>query len=206
MSRLRPAESGADEGVNYFEQAMFHPYRCADGRYLIIVVVQDEQGKRLCGALGRPDLDADPRFATALARARESATLLGLLGEVFARRSRDEWLKRLAAADVPSAPIIEPEEVFDELQLGANGMLVANVVPLAGRTVMVSRPARLHAADPPPARPAPRVGEHTEEVLQEFGYGPAAIRALEAAGVIRCLGTAGGRQDTVEIEPRRHER
>lgn len=191
MSRLRPAESGADEGVNYFEQAMFHPYRCADGRYLIIVVVQDEQGKRLCGAL---------------ARARESATLLGLLGEVFARRSRDEWLKRLAAADVPSAPIIEPEEVFDELQLGANGMLVANVVPLAGRTVMVSRPARLHAADPPPARPAPRVGEHTEEVLQEFGYGPAAIRALEAAGVIRCLGTAGGRQDTVEIEPRRHER
>jgi crotonobetainyl-CoA:carnitine CoA-transferase CaiB-like acyl-CoA transferase len=173
--------------IDYAEQAMFAPYRCRDGRDLVIVVIQDEQWRRLCGALGCTDLADDPRYARALDRARESAVLGGILTDAFAMRDRDEWLAALAAADVPSAPILEPGEVLDDPQVRANEMLATTVHPVAGRTVMVQQPARLHAAEGAEARPSPLLGEHTEEVLRELGYPLSRIRELETHRVIRCL-------------------
>jgi formyl-CoA transferase len=173
--------------VDYAEQAMFAPYRCRDGRYLVIVVIQDEQWRRLCGALGRPDLAGDPRYATGLHRARASEALRAILAAAFAAGDRDEWLAALAGADVPSAPVLDPGQVLDEPQVRANGMLAAGTHPVAGRTVMVRQPARLHGAEEAPPRPAPLLGEHTEEVLRELGYPPSRVRELEAQRVVRCL-------------------
>jgi crotonobetainyl-CoA:carnitine CoA-transferase CaiB-like acyl-CoA transferase len=178
-----------EEGVptNYTEQALFAPYRCRDGRDLVIVVIQDEQWRRLCTALGRDDLADDPRYARALDRARGSVALGRLLGEVFRSRDRDDWLAALADADLPSAPVLEPGEVLDDPQVRANDMLAATIHPVAGRTVMVGQPARLHDTEAAAARPAPLLGEHTEEVLRELGYSPSRIRELATERVIRCL-------------------
>jgi formyl-CoA transferase len=66
-------------------------------------------------------------------------------------------------------------------------MLVELSHPLAGRTRMVSQPVRLQASQPMMVRRAPLLGEHTEDVLREWGYEEAAIRMLEAEGVVRCL-------------------
>jgi crotonobetainyl-CoA:carnitine CoA-transferase CaiB-like acyl-CoA transferase len=173
--------------IDYTEQAMFAPYRCRDGQDLVIVVIQDEQWRRLCRALGRADLADDPRYARALDRARESAALGGLLAEAFAMRDRDEWLAALADADVPSAPVLDPGQVLDDPQVRANAMLATTIHPIAGRTVMVGQPARLHGAETVEALPAPRLGEHTEEVLLELGYPLSRIRELETERVIRCL-------------------
>ena len=80
----RAQDERGGEPLDYAGQAMFAPYRCRDGRDLVIVVIQDEQWRRLCGALGRPDLADDARYATALDRARESAALGRLLADAFA--------------------------------------------------------------------------------------------------------------------------
>ena len=172
--------------TDYAGQAMFAPYRCRDGRDLVIVVIQDEQWRRLCRALGRGDLADDPRYAQGIDRARESVALAGILAEAFATRDREQWLAALADADVPSAPILEPGQVLDEPQVRANAMLATTIHPVAGRTIMVGQPARLHDADMVDARPAPLLGEHTEEVLRELGYPPTRIRELETERVIRC--------------------
>jgi crotonobetainyl-CoA:carnitine CoA-transferase CaiB-like acyl-CoA transferase len=184
VERSHDEESGS---VDYTEQAMFAPYRCRDGRDLVIVVIQDEQWRRLCGALGRADLADDRRYARALDRARESATLAAILAEAFRTRNCDEWLAALASADVPSAPILEPGQVLDDPQVRANAMLATTIHPVAGRTVMVEQPARLHGAESPEARPAPLLGEHTEEILRELGYSLDRVRQLEAQRVVRCL-------------------
>lgn len=176
----------APDGLDYTAQAMYSPYRCRDERHLIIVVVQDEQWQGLCRALDRADLAADPAFASPLDRARHSARLHALLAEAFASRDRDEWVSALARHDVPSAPVLEPEEVFAYPQVAANAMLTEIIHPRAGRATMVASPVRLHGAAPAARGPAPILGEHTERILREFGYPLATIRELEAAGVIRC--------------------
>jgi crotonobetainyl-CoA:carnitine CoA-transferase CaiB-like acyl-CoA transferase len=179
---LEPGEAGRD----YSDQAMYAPYRCRDGRFLIIVVIQDEQWRRLCRALGLSTLGEDPRYGTSLDRARASDALRAALTDAFATRDRDEWLARLADADVPSAPILEPDQVLEYPQVLANQMLAAVDHPVAGRTVTVSQPVRLHASDATAAGRAPLLGEHTEEVLLDLGYPSAMIRELEAQQVIRC--------------------
>jgi crotonobetainyl-CoA:carnitine CoA-transferase CaiB-like acyl-CoA transferase len=179
---LEPGEGGRD----YSDQAMYAPYRCRDGRFLIIVVIQDEQWRRLCRALGLSTMGEDPRYGTSLDRARASSALSAALTGAFATRDRDEWLARLADADVPSAPILEPDQVLEYPQVLANQMLAAVDHPVAGRTVTVSQPVRLHASDATAAGRAPLLGEHTEEVLLDLGYPPTMIRELEAQQVIRC--------------------
>jgi crotonobetainyl-CoA:carnitine CoA-transferase CaiB-like acyl-CoA transferase len=181
------AQDGDGDPLDYAGQAMFASYRCRDGQDLVIVVIQDEQWRRLCGALGREDLADDPPYDRALDRARESAALGRLLAEAFAREDRDAWLAALAAADVPAAAVLEPGEVLDDPQVRANAMLATTIHPVAGRTVMVAPPARLHGEAAGEARPAPLLGEHTEEVLRELGYSLARIRELENERVVRCL-------------------
>lgn len=186
LVRVEREMEPSGDGPDYSAQAMYAPYRCRDGHHVVIVVIQDEQWRRLCGALARPELAADPRYATSLDRARGSQQLAAILVESFAARDRDDWLAILARADVPCAPILEPEQVLEYPQVLANDMVATSWHPVAGRTVTVTQPARLHGSDPVGARPAPVLGEHTEAVLRELGYAPGAIRELEAEQVIRC--------------------
>jgi crotonobetainyl-CoA:carnitine CoA-transferase CaiB-like acyl-CoA transferase len=177
---------------DYAGQAMFSPYRCQDGAYLVIVVIQDAQWQRLCHALEIPEAAREERFATALSRAQHSSELFSLLGAIFAKQPRDAWFARLESHDVPCAPILEPDEVLHHPQIVGNEMLVEAAHPLAGRTLMVSQPVRLHASEPMTTCRAPLLGEHTEQVLREWGYDEAAIRMFEAEGVVRCLSAAPG--------------
>jgi len=191
LVRVEHEMERAEPGADYSAQAMYAPYRCKDNRFLILVVVQDEQWRRLGRAIGRPDLAEDPRYATPHGRARQSAELSRILSDIFPTRDRDAWVTALAEADVPCAPILEPDQVLDQPQAVANGMLAVTAHPAAGRTVMVSQPVRLHGCDAPEVRPAPRLGEHTEEILRELGYSPAAIEELDALQVIGRLSSAG---------------
>ena len=191
LVRVEHEMERAEAGADYSAQAMYAPYRCGDNRFLVIVVVQDEQWRRLCLAVGRPDLAEDPRYATPYGRARQSADLSRILSDIFPTRDRDAWVTALAEADVPCAPILDPDQVLDQPQAVANGMLAVTAHPDAGRTVMVSQPVRLQGCDAPDVRPAPRLGEHTEEILRELGYSPAAIQELDAQQVIGRLSSAG---------------
>lgn len=187
VDAIQVPDTRTGDGGDYSRQAMYSPYRCSDGSWLVIAVVQNRQYERLCAALGLDHLAADPRFDDPLKRARESPTLYELVAAIFETRSRAEWLPILLAHDVPSAPIHEREEIFDHEQFRANGMFIEVDDPWAGHTKMMAAPLRLSAADPPIYRPAPQVGQHTMEILREAKFGEAEIEELLRQRVIATL-------------------
>lgn len=178
---------GADErepARSFAAQAMYAPYRCADDRYLILVVVSEAEWRALCQALEIEHLADEPRYATSALRAEHSVELAGLLQGIFETRPLDAWLERLSALDVPCAPVLTRHEVFDHPQLVENEMIVSLDQPGVGPVRLAGVPVRLSEQPPTLRRPAPGLGEHTDEVLREFGYGPAEIAALRATGAV----------------------
>jgi crotonobetainyl-CoA:carnitine CoA-transferase CaiB-like acyl-CoA transferase len=168
----------------YAAQAVYAPYRCQDNRYLVIVVLTDEQWSRLCKALDLSHLIAHPRFSTPLLRAEHSAELFPVLQAVFLTRPRDQWLELLEKEDVPCAPIITAEEVFRHPQILANEMIVEFDHPTVGRVKMMGIPIKLTQNPGEIRLPAPALGQHTEEVLRELGYSDPDIEALRGDGII----------------------
>jgi formyl-CoA transferase len=138
----------------------------------------------LCAALDVEDLSADPRFATAQALAVNAAAFRGRLDPVFATRTSDEWVSRLEARDVLCAPIRRTAEALDDPQLEVNGLIVEVEHPRLGRMRHVGTPLRLAGTPPPPPRPAPTIGQHTDEILREAGFAAAEIAGLRERRVV----------------------
>lgn len=145
------------------------PYQVfwAADRPFVLAAGNDGLFGRACEAVGRPDLLRDPRFRTNADRIRNREALTRALAGVFAEAPADEWLRRLAAAGVPAAPVRSIDEVF----ASPEGRAVTEEVPDPARGVLrlVGDPIRVSGADRPLHRPPPRLGEHTEEVLRELG-------------------------------------
>lgn len=168
----------------YAAQAVYAPYRCQDNRYLIIVVVTDEQWMRLCRALDLSHLVAHPWFSTPLLRAENSAQLYPILEAIFLTKPREEWLELLEREDVPCAPVTDREEVFQHPQILANEMIVEFGHPTLGKTRMMGIPIKLSRNRGEIRLPAPALGEHTREVLLELGYSERDMAKLREDGII----------------------
>ncbi|MBI2863683.1 MAG: CoA transferase [Chloroflexi bacterium] len=201
--RVVVPESEAEDTTDYLRQATYAPYRCGDGAWLIIIVIPNRQWERLCLALGIDYLSADPRFDTPLKRARESATLHELLAGIFETRARDEWLSILEEHEVPVAPVLERDQIFDHQQFRANGLFVDVDDPWAGPTTMMAAPFELGGAEPPVYRPAPQVGQHTREILREAGFPEEEIDDLLRQKVILAPTSESGPQEDPLIRPSR---
>jgi crotonobetainyl-CoA:carnitine CoA-transferase CaiB-like acyl-CoA transferase len=138
----------------------------------------------LTAALERPDLRADPRFASRPARQRHYDELRALLAEVFATAPRAVWLERLLAHDVPCGPLNTLAEAFEDPQVRHLGMVTETRHPQLGSVRLTANPVTLSATPPQLAAPPPALGEHTEAVLRAAGYSAAALAELRAAGAI----------------------
>lgn len=159
-------------------------YRTADDRFLCLSMLGDRQNEWLdfCRHIGRTDLPDDPRFATTADRAANSAVLVGVLDEVFAARTYEDWGKVLLTLRGVWAPIQTPRELHDDPQVVANG-LIADVDYPEGPLSLVTPPVMFdEVADRP--EPAPEFGEHTAEVLTAAGYDEAAVARYRSAGVV----------------------
>lgn len=124
---------------------------------------------KLCIALERPELVADPRFENApwgITNLEDREALLSILAPIFREKPRDYWLKLLEEADVPSAPVMTRPEFIDDPQVRYNGMRVEVNDPLLGRTVQMGVPVTLTGTPGRIKGPAPRLGEHTHQVLE----------------------------------------
>ena len=166
--------------------AIIVPYQAfatADGA-LMIAAGTDALFARLCGALGRPDLAADRRFADNPARVRHREALIPALEAETRAVPTAALLERLRAADVPCAPIQALDAVAADPQTKASEMLAATPHPAIPDLVTVALPVRWDGVRPAPRRPPPRVGEHTCEVLGALGFEAAEIEALRARGVV----------------------
>jgi crotonobetainyl-CoA:carnitine CoA-transferase CaiB-like acyl-CoA transferase len=103
---------------------------------MVPIIVKDDEWHRFCRALGMEHLAHDPLFSTSQARAENSEVLFSILSGVIATKSRDEWAKLMEEHDVPSAPILSPNEVFDHPQMLQNELLIEVDDPRTGKMKM----------------------------------------------------------------------
>ncbi len=146
-------------------------YRTKDGRWLRLALAQpDPYWPALCRAIGREELEHDPRFATQEPRLKNHAALFDILEEVFMTRSLSEWQTRLTGEGLPWGAVQTLPEVTRDPQARANDFFIAYQHPLNGKIEGVSNPVRLSLVSQEVKRSAPEFGQHTEEVLLEYGY------------------------------------
>ena len=160
-------------------------YRDRDGRWFWIVGLEGERHwPPLCRAVGHPEWIDDPRFSGPASRAANAGTLIAMLDEIFATRSRDEWGAIFdAEQEMWWAPVQNLEEVLADPQVAAAGGLV-EVPDGGGTTLLPATPADFEGMPSAPRSPAPGHGEHTDEILAVLGRSEAAIAALRARGVV----------------------
>ena len=161
----------------------YQVFEVADG-HLILAVGNDGQYAKFCDVAGVPELAADPRFVRNADRVRHRATLVPLLAEVLKRRGKADWLAALEAAKVPCGAINDLAEVFADPQVRARCMTVDVPHPLAGSVPLVASPVRMSRTPVQYRRAPPLLGEHTAEVLREFGVDAAQCATLQEQGAI----------------------
>ncbi|MGD9895124.1 MAG: CaiB/BaiF CoA transferase family protein, partial [Dehalococcoidia bacterium] len=166
-----------------FTNPTFTAYPCADTKWLTIGVLDPDVYVRLCQALDRLDLTHDQRFAEPFARYANAAALAMEIGAGFRSNTRDYWLERLIAHDVPCGPVQDHIDVGADPQAEANGYITTVEHPTLGELRVVGVPADL-SATPGSVGIAPELGEHTDEVLSMLGYDSGQIDSLRGAGVV----------------------
>ena len=145
----------------------FEGYQTKD-RILIIAAGNDTLFTRLCRVIGLPELIDDPRFLTNASRTEHVDELRVLLEAKLAEKTADEWMELLLAADIPCGPINTVDKLFENPQLAARNMLVEVEQPGIGKIAVAGNPVKLSTVPPKdelPKEPAPRIGQHTREVL-----------------------------------------
>lgn len=142
---------------------LFTFYRARDG-WFSIAIIDPRHWPELCRIIGLPDLPGDPRFADRTSRDLHAAELISVLDERFAQQPRDHWLRLLEEAEIPCGPVQSYAELVRDEQVAANGYL------LAVDGLRLPFPGVDLSQTPGQPRPAPELGQHTEEILQELGY------------------------------------
>jgi crotonobetainyl-CoA:carnitine CoA-transferase CaiB-like acyl-CoA transferase len=162
------------------------PYATSDGM-LCVLIYNDKHWNSFFEAVGEAQgLARDPRFATHSARAANIDAVYAQVARLMRSRSTAQWRALLDAADVPNMPMNSPQDLLASPQLRATGFVSDTVHPSEGPMHTLAHPTKWSAT--PPARrfsPAPRLGEHTRELLQAAGYTGERIDALLAQGACR---------------------
>ncbi|TDH60082.1 CoA transferase [Dankookia rubra] len=155
------------------------PYPTQDG-HICLLANTDEQWARLFAAIERPELITDPRFARLVDRSRNLHELYSLLDQSMPSRSTAEWQERLDAADVPNGPVNALKDLFTDPYLQETGFFMPMEHPSEGTMLTPAVPVAFSESPGAVRRLAPRLGEHTEEILTAAGFSPAEIAEAQA--------------------------
>ncbi len=162
-----------------------NPYATKDG-YLCLLIYNDKQWRNFFRLLGRDEMfDRDPRFSTHTSRSENIEEVYAFVAAQLVTRSNAEWLAALTEADIPVMPLNSLEDLLNDPHLNETGFFATVEHPTEGRLRTMAVPSRWSESPPGAQRPAPRLGEHSVEVLREAGYAEAEIDNLLATGVTR---------------------
>jgi len=149
--------------------AALNVYRAGDGTWFVLIVTPDKLAA-VAKAIGRADLLTDPRFSDPAKLVENAPQLTAILDEVFGSQPMAHWYEVFNGVHVTFGAVREPQEVINDPQLQANDI----VVPLEGAggklTTTISSPIQVHGVTKAPARRAPALGEHNDEVLKQLGF------------------------------------
>jgi crotonobetainyl-CoA:carnitine CoA-transferase CaiB-like acyl-CoA transferase len=168
-------------GSAHHLSAPYQALRAADG-WLTVGGANQANWERLARVLGAPEWLADPRFKTNADRMANLEALVAVMQARLKTRSVGEWVGLLEAEGVPCGPINSIADMAADPQALARGMVVELDHPRAGATRALGLPIKLSASPGKVARPAPLLGQHTHEVLAEFGFSASEIEALVHSG------------------------
>jgi len=164
--------------------AALNVYRASDGTWFVLVVTPDKVAPVL-EAIGRPDLLTDPRFSDSAQLTKNRPLLTAILDEVFGARPMAHWYEVFGGAHVTFGAVRGPQEVINDPQLVLNNI----VVPLEGAGgklhSTISSPIQVHGVAKAPAKRAPSLGEHNEQILAELGFSATEIDGLNANGTVQ---------------------
>jgi crotonobetainyl-CoA:carnitine CoA-transferase CaiB-like acyl-CoA transferase len=163
-------------------------FETTDG-YITVGTISDSEWRGFCAAAKRADLAEDPWFNTPGGRAVNATERILIMAEIIKERPTAEWLQRLDANDVPSAPVLRRSEVIANEQVLARELIAEFVHPDIGRVRQPKPAARFDRTPAAIQGPAPRIGEHSAAILAELEFDAAAIERLVAAKIVRVAKT-----------------
>jgi crotonobetainyl-CoA:carnitine CoA-transferase CaiB-like acyl-CoA transferase len=170
-------------GSGHPDLVPYQAFPASDG-YFIVACLTNAFYKRLATAVGRDDLLNDPRFATNPSRVKHREHVVGVLSEIFRQQPCDHWIALLEANDIPTCRVNRLQDVLHSEQIAVNGLVVERDDPKRGRISVLGPPVHLSRTATSFQRLAPIIGEHTDEVLREFGLSDDEIATLRAASAI----------------------
>src|SRR6267154_746078 len=159
-------------------------FKTTDG-FITAGTISDSEWQGFCRASADPELAKDPRFATPTARSVNATARINKMAEYIGQRTTAEWLERLDAADVPCAPILRRGEIIHNEQVIARGIIAEFDQPAVGRVRQPKPAARFSVNEAVIGGPAPRVGEHSRDVLRDLGYDDGAIDKMVSEKSVR---------------------
>jgi len=163
--------------------APYQSFRTRDG-WINIGAANQRNWLRLLDVIDAPELGDDARFATNFDRMQHLDALVPLLEDHFSTRDTDDWLARMEAAGLPAGPVMTIPEMHNDPQALARDMIVETEHPIAGPVKAIGLPVKFSDTPGGVTRPAPTLGQHGPEILQEYGYPADRITALEDQGAL----------------------
>jgi crotonobetainyl-CoA:carnitine CoA-transferase CaiB-like acyl-CoA transferase len=158
------------------------PYATADG-YICLLIYNDKHWRNFFDLIGRPELSQDPRFCSHGARAVHISEVYAFVAEVIATRPSQAWLEALARADIPASQLYTVDGLLQDEHLAATGFIRHVDHPSEGPIRTTAPLGRYEGTPTALRRPAPRLGQHSREVLEEAGYDAERINAMAARGI-----------------------
>lgn len=170
-------------GTKYFLATPYEPYPAGDGKLVNVVVATEWHWKEFCKAVGLEELLDDPRFATNQQRLKHREQLERIIIEKFREKPRDDWIEILLKAGVPCGAVNTIREVIEHPQTKHRKTVVEVDYPELGKIKLFNNPVKFSGFEVEVRRP-PKLGEHTEEILEKLGYDKKEIESLREGGVI----------------------
>ena len=163
--------------------APYQAFATSDG-WINVGAANQRNWLRLLDVIETPELDADPRFSSNLARMQNLPALVEILNEKLQRDTTDNWLAKMEAAALPAGPVLGIREMHEDPQAVARDMIVETRHAVAGDVKTIGHPVKFSETPAKVAKAAPVLGQHSREVLEQLGYDREMVAGLIKSGAV----------------------